>query len=326
MPDWTISLQKPSLFLEHLGAFRRRRLGEDSDFVHSETRPPALAIWLLRAAAGLAPQAERQAWRDLWITRLENLWVLAERGELPAHAPAETARLCHDAISRAFWMRFERPRVLHWMQGPAFVLTLAGAALVLLGILSRGFQGTRSVINTAIEWKIEPRAMRYDPRADLVVATFLPILLAITVGVILMLIGRSSLGRYGWKYWLYLAGKIASIMAILPLVWIEGNAALRAHIVTVNLALVFGWLAWTLAFLGAFGGGVIWSFADQRRRCPVCLGKLAMPVTLGSWASMFEPVTTEMLCDEGHGTLTMDESEIGAGDRWITLDSSWRGL
>ena len=81
-----------------------------------------------------------------------------------------------------------------------------------------------------------------------------------------------------------------------------------------------------IAFLGAFGCGVISAFTDQRRRCPVCLGRLAMPVTLGSWASVFEPVTTEMLCDEGHGSLSVDESEIGAGDRWIALDSSWRGL
>jgi hypothetical protein len=110
------------------------------------------------------------------------------------------------------------------------------------------------------------------------------------------------------------------------LVWIEGNAALRTHLAVRTLWLLFGWLAWTLAFLGAFGCGVIWSFTDQRRRCPVCLRRLAMPVTLGSWASMFEPVTTEMLCDEGHGALCMDESEIGAGDRWIALDSSWRGL
>jgi hypothetical protein len=41
---------------------------------------------------------------------------------------------------------------------------------------------------------------------------------------------------------------------------------------------------------------------------------------------MFEPVTTEMLCDEGHGTLTMAENEMGEGDRWVSLDASWRGL
>jgi hypothetical protein len=37
-------------------------------------------------------------------------------------------------------------------------------------------------------------------------------------------------------------------------------------------------------------------------------------------------VTTEFLCDEGHGALSVSESEMGEGDRWIKLDSSWRGL
>src|SRR5690349_16752216 len=97
--------------------------------------------------------------------------------------------------------------------------------------------------------------------------------------------------------------KMAMVMLIVPLVWIEGNAALRAHLAVRTLSLLLGWLAWTLAFLGAFGCAVIWVFTDQRRRCPECLGRLALPVTLGSWASVFDPVTTEMLCDEGHGSL-----------------------
>jgi len=294
--------------------------------VHSETDPPVVAAWLLRAAAYLAPESDRDEWRTLWISRLENLWILAGRGELPVHAPSETARLCRDAVSRAFWQRFERARLASWMRGPGFVLWAAVAALAGLAVLSRGFQGTRGVIYTYIAWKTEPRILRYDPRADLVVGHFVPILFALTIGAALVAIGRLSLGRYGWRYWFYLAGKLLSVLIIVPLVWIEGNAALRAHMVKPDLGLVFGWLAWTLAFLGAFGCGVMWVFTDQRRRCPVCLGRLAMPVTLGSWASVFEPVTTEMLCHEGHGSLSVDESEIGAGDRWITLDASWRGL
>jgi hypothetical protein len=51
-----------------------------------------------------------------------------------------------------------------------------------------------------------------------------------------------------------------------------------------------------------------------------------MPVTMGSWASVFEPVTTEMLCHEGHGSLSVVEGDIGGGDRWVALDTSWRGL
>ena len=77
------------------------------------------------------------------------------------------------------------------------------------------------------------------------------------------------------------------MLLIVPLIWIEGNAALRAGRIAAEVGMVLGWLAWTLAFLGAFGCGIIWVFTDQRRRCPVCLRRLAMPVTLGSWASVF---------------------------------------
>jgi hypothetical protein len=80
----------------------------------------------------------------------------------------------------------------------------------------------------------------------------------------------------------------------------------------------------TVVFLGGFGPAVIWVFDDQRRRCPVCLRRLARPVTMGSWASMFEPATTEFLCDEGHGALSLAENENSDGDRWVALDASWR--
>jgi hypothetical protein len=293
--------------------------------VHRESRPPVLAEWLLRAAQALAPSPARDGWREMWGARLENLWILASRGEVRREYP-ETARLCVDAIRMAFFLRFERGRLLRWMRGPGFAIAPAVASLGLLAMLSRGFQATRSVIHTAIEWKIDPHTIRFDPRADLVVATSVPILLALTVGVVLVAIGRLSVGRYGWRYWLFLASKLISVMVIVPLIWVEGNAALRAHLAVRTLGLAAGWIAWTLAFLGAFGIGVIWVFTDQRRRCPVCLGRLALPVTFGSWASVLEPVTTEMLCDQGHGALSMDENELGPGDRWTALDSSWRGL
>jgi hypothetical protein len=294
--------------------------------VDQETRPPLLAVWFLRAAARLAPEPARAEWRELWMSRLENLWILAARGELPIQAPRETVLLCADAAARAFWLRFERTRVMQWLRGPAAVLWAAAASLGVLTILSRAYQGTRSVIYTFIAWKTEPRTLRYDARADLVVGHFVPLLFALTIGAALIAIGRLSLGRYGWRYWAYLAGKLLAVLTLLPLIWIEGNAALRAHLVRPELGLVLGWLAWTSAFLIAFGCGVMWTFTDQRRRCPVCLGLLAMPVTLGSWASVFEPVTTEMLCHEGHGSLSVAEGDIGGSDRWVALDSSWRGL
>jgi len=62
----------------------------------------------------------------------------------------------------------------------------------------------------------------------------------------------------------------------------------------------------------------------SRRRCPVCFERLALPITLGSWSSVLEPATTEFLCEFGHGSLCVPETEQGERDRWTTLDASWR--
>ena len=287
------------------------------------TPPPLLCLWLLRAAARLAPEEDRAEWNARWSSRLWNLWILAGRGELGARAPAESARLCRDAIAAAFWMRFNHATVRRWLRGPGAVLTAGGAALIVLALVSRGFATTRQVLYTAVEWYIEPRHLKYDPRADLVVAHFVPLLMALLVGAVVVLLGRRSLGRAGWRYWLYLAAKLLLVTLLLPELWIEGGGAMRAHIVagTLRVAVV---TAFTLVFFGAFGCTVIWIFADQRHRCPVCLGRLALPVTFGSWASVFDPVTTEMVCDEGHGSLCVAESEISGEDRWIKLDTSWK--
>jgi hypothetical protein len=227
-------------------------------------------------------------------------------------------------MSNAFWLRFNRAGLRSWAQGPQFVLALAAAGGLLLALLSRGFQATRSIVDAAIEWKIEPRQLRYDPRGDLVVAHVIPLVLALAIGAALVAIGRLSLGRYGWRYWTYLAAKIAAVIILVPLLWIEGSRWLWNLLTPEVLRVWVAGFGATLAFIGGFGLSAIWVFDDQRRRCPECLRRLLRPVTMGSWGSMFDPVTTEFLCDEGHGALSLAESEIGEGDRWVSLDSSWR--
>jgi hypothetical protein len=81
-----------------------------------------------------------------------------------------------------------------------------------------------------------------------------------------------------------------------------------------------------LLFLAACCFAVWWSFADQRQRCPECLERLALPVTIGSWSSVLEPVTTEFLCESGHGSLCVPETEQSERGRWTALDASWREL
>jgi hypothetical protein len=51
-----------------------------------------------------------------------------------------------------------------------------------------------------------------------------------------------------------------------------------------------------------------------------------MPVTMGSWASVLDPATTESLCEKGHGSLSVPEAGTGAPDHWIAMDASWREL
>ena len=75
-----------------------------------------------------------------------------------------------------------------------------------------------------------------------------------------------------------------------------------------------------IAYIAAFGWAVLWSLADQQRRCPVCLRRLVLPVRIGSWASVFEPVTTEWICEAGHGSLCAREVETGQPDHWIAED------
>lgn len=117
--------------------------------------------------------------------------------------------------------------------------------------------------------------------------------------------------RYGWRYWRFFATKLVLVLAIPLTLWIE--------------------TAWTdapstLLFLAACSFALWWSFRDQRQRCPECFEFLAMPVTIGSWSSVLEPVSTEFLCESGHGSLCVPETEQGLRDRWTSLDASWREL
>jgi hypothetical protein len=296
--------------------------------------PPTFCRCLVWIAGRLAPAAVRREFVHRWRSRLTSLCVLVDRGEVAGGDRAELTLLCRDALSNAFWLRFNRAGLRHWIFGPQFVMALAAAGAVGLALVSHGFRATQSVVRAAIYWNIAPlefiigsRHVRYaPPRGDLVVAAALPIMMALTIGATLFAIGRLSVGRYGWRYWLFLAGKIAAIIVLVPLVWIEGSRWLW-NLITPEVPRVWvvGFGA-TLAFLVGFGLAAIWVFDDQRRRCPECLRRLARPVTMGSWGSMFEPVTTEFLCDEGHGALSLAESEIGEGDRWVSLDASWREL
>ena len=137
---------------------------------------------------------------------------------------------------------------------------------------------------------------------------------AIAVGAFLVARQQTVGLHHSWRYWRFLASKTFLLVLIPSLLWIECG----------RFAPIPARPAVTLLFLAACSFAFWWSFADQRRRCPVCFERLALPVTLGSWSSVLEPATTEFLCEFGHGSLCVPETEQGERDRWRTLDASWR--
>jgi len=129
-----------------------------------------------------------------------------------------------------------------------------------------------------------------------------------------------------WRYWGFFVAKLWLLAAALVLAAAELAArnalSLRSGKFLFNL--VLEWLV-ILGILLAFR----WAILDQGRRCPVCLRRLAMPVSTGIWSSLLiNPAGTELLCDQGHGALTVSATGGLAGEvrRWITLEDDWRAL
>ena len=87
-------------------------------------------------------------------------------------------------------------------------------------------------------------------------------------------------------------------------------------------------LVW-LYIIGSMGVW-LWSLADQRARCRVCLRLLCFPVRVGCpGCLLLDWSGTELLCSEGHGVLHVPHlapSWDEESDRWIALDDSWQEL
>jgi hypothetical protein len=137
------------------------------------------------------------------------------------------------------------------------------------------------------------------------------------------------LGNCSWavlRYWAFFFAKSALLTAGVAAACAELSAwnTLGLHSYKFVVSLLADWLV-VLSVLLAFE----WAILDQARRCPVCLRLLSTPFTSGSWSSaLIDPASTELLCDQGHGTLCVSESYTTLGEirRWVTLEDSWRDV
>jgi hypothetical protein len=118
------------------------------------------------------------------------------------------------------------------------------------------------------------------------------------------------------RRWLFLAAKLVLLIVIVFCGAIDltplGSAAIQPHGVLLGYLLAFRW-----------------ALGDQRQRCPVCLGKLTHPTSIG-WCSQtfLDWYGTELICSRGHGLLYVPEVRTSCygPQRWQYLDPSWRGL
>ncbi|MGB8262061.1 MAG: ABC transporter permease [Terracidiphilus sp.] len=123
--------------------------------------------------------------------------------------------------------------------------------------------------------------------------------------------------------WLFLAAKLALILAILYIVPLDmvytgkpgyDPGASGAHLLFTLLLSLFG--LW-------------WAVADQRKRCPVCLRRVTHPARVGIASRTFLAWNgTELMCTGGHTLLevpALPTSWFGE-PRWVYLDASWEFL
>jgi hypothetical protein len=281
---------------------------------------------LLRVASALVPRRDRARWRAARESALHAWGILADRGELIRRERSEAIRLCFTAFVAAVWTRFERQRVRAFGRGPSGVLAGLAVLFAVLGVGSGGFSGTRHWMNSLRLAIQAPEGQPLGPGQEGALARAFLLAFALVMGAILVAVGSRSLQWHGWRYSGFLIVKTAAVTVLVPLHWFEVQAAVSAYVATTEARMVISAVTVALLFLAGFGCALRWSFADQARRCPVCLQLLALPVTIGTWSSVFEPATTEFLCINGHGSLSVPELSEVEPDRWTTLDSSWREL
>jgi hypothetical protein len=286
-------------------------------------RAPWFCLWAVKGASWLAPKRDRLSFAAHWEGNIRALCVLAERGEFVRSAAREMADLCRRALAEAFWMRVSREGLREFARGPMPVFACAAAALAAIGIASGGFLGSSYLLGSAAA---ALRGLETSAQQNTLVGHGVTLGFALVIGISAAKAAGLPPRALGWRYMTYYVLKVLAVACALSLIWIESGAAVRRLFGGHPARGFFGGLLPALVFLGAFGRSIYWATAEQRLRCPVCLKRLAMPVALGSWASVIDPAQTEMLCEDGHGALCMPESEIGAEERWIRLDASWGEL
>jgi len=122
------------------------------------------------------------------------------------------------------------------------------------------------------------------------------------------------------RRWFFLAAKTALLLPIVYFTSLDLTYSHKGFDASSSLC---------LQFISAFClclFGMRWILRDQRRRCPVCLGRVRHPAKVGHPSRTFLAWNgTEMICAGGHGLLHVPEMPTSwfSTQRWLYLDTSW---
>ena len=225
-----------------------------------------------------------------------------------------------------FW--FKNRDLAIWTLLPDFSRPIPELRLV--GTVGRLAPGATAMAARAelerIDWRnngFRGAALRVVPLAQSLRPSFQLILLA---GGVALLFSLAMALHQPWRSWLFFLAKVTLLAGLL--------AAVLAEVAARNALALYPYKLWVSLFVdwsSVLGVMLLlrWAVVDQSRRCPVCLRHLAMPSTSGSWSSaLLSPPSTELLCDQGHGALSITESGTARGETrlWIATDDSWREL
>ena len=265
-------------------------------------------------AAWLVPAPARPTWREKRRSELQALLRLVDRGEL-VHLRREAVDYACFLFRSALRHRFAEGEAERLLRS-AGTLVLAGALiLAALALISGGFAGTRGFL----------REVKEHGMSEMVFGLSAPTTLALTAGLFIAWNNRPSL-QFGWKYAVLLVSKLSFIAVVGPVLLIEVAALLRPFLPPETTRWFVVGITMRLGFIAFYISAVYQAVVDQRRRCPVCLRRLALPVRMGCWGSALEPPATEFVCEHGHGSMCLREDAGADADTWIRLDPSWRDL
>ena len=251
---------------------------------------------ILRSAACLVPSEQRGEWFAEWSAEL---WHVQRSGERQATG------FCLGSFRDALWLRRNSPPDAQpWLhlETPARCLGFLGGVAAVCMLIALCFHN--------------PKIMRLPFGQSFL---FMPVMAVVSLPALLattsLRMGEYPANRNGWR-WVFLAGKIALVLPIIPCG-----------------ALVLLPIAGPLIGQCMFVGCVIalrWVVIDQRQRCPECLRLLDQPARIGQLSHTFlDSCGTEFVCPKGHGLLYVPETSpisFRRTQRWMHLDRSWSGL